>query len=50
MIKKSYKKLALVYHPDKNPDNPELFINLKVCYDVLTNRKDEYDNYLVARK
>lgn len=31
-IKKSYRKLAMRCHPDKNPDNPAAEKAFKVCY------------------
>jgi len=37
-IKKSYRKLAMQYHPDRNPDNPkaeERFKEAKEAYEVL---------------
>nr|XP_055063003.1 dnaJ homolog subfamily B member 6b isoform X1 [Misgurnus anguillicaudatus] len=50
-IKKSYKKLALKWHPDKNPDNKEeAEIRFKViseAYEVLSdaNKRSQYDRY-----
>ena len=28
-LKKAFKKLAMKYHPDRNPDDPQLMKNLK---------------------
>lgn len=39
-IKKAYRKLALLYHPDRNPDNPEAsakFIMISKAYECLTD-------------
>ena len=39
-IKKSYRKLAMKHHPDRNPDNPkseEQFKEAKEAYEVLTD-------------
>lgn len=50
-IKKSYKKLAVKWHPDKNPDNKkeseEKFKEISEAYQVLSDseKKRVYDNY-----
>jgi len=49
-IKKAYRKKALQYHPDKNPDNKEAeekFKEAAEAYEVLSNpeKKQRYDQY-----
>jgi molecular chaperone DnaJ len=49
-IKKSFKKLAMKYHPDRNPDNPkaeESFKEAKEAYEVLSDeqKRAAYDQY-----
>ncbi len=49
-IKKAYRKKAIQYHPDKNPDNKEAEEKFKLCaeaYEVLSdeNKKARYDQY-----
>ena len=47
-IRKSYKRLALKYHPDRNKDNQEeatqKFKKISEAYDVLSN-KEKRQNY-----
>lgn len=49
-IKSSYRKLSLLYHPDKNPGNEEaakMFMDVAKAYETLTDptAKENWEQY-----
>ena len=49
-LKKAYRRLAMKFHPDRNPDDPsaeEKFKEAKEAFDILSdsNKRASYDQF-----
>jgi molecular chaperone DnaJ len=49
-IKRAYRRMAMKYHPDRNPDDPQAEANFKACaeaYEVLSDpeKRARYDRF-----
>jgi len=44
-LKKAYRKLAMKYHPDRCPENPDKFSEISMVYSILTDpeKRETYD-------
>lgn len=51
-IKKAYHRLSFLYHPDKNDNHNDRFIEIKEAYDILSDKKkrEKYDNEIVIKE